>query len=297
MAIGYLHVEIVHAGGDSSAVGLSAYIARDQRTDLTTGEHYSFSHLGDLVATGRLVPAEVPAWAQDGEALWNRAIQAELTKDRQTGEIRFKKGAQTAKHFVLALPQECSDAEREQLTTDWLETTFGGKGVALEWAIHRPDEDSDNHHAHIIVSTRYLGPEGFGKKARELNPQFATAKGKHFVSEQDHWERQWTAFQNTWFTEHGIELEVDPFKLVPERIEGKARFIEGAENVAENAERMAAAREAILDPEVLLMAVTERAATFTRQDLKRHLKVNGVVGAEAGNRKLWWRYAPDRAAA
>ena len=282
MAIGFARMELVKAGSGSSAVGLSSYITRSARTDQVNGDGFNFSHKADeLVSTGILLPEGSPDWAKDGATLWNRATEAELTVDRKTGATRFKVNAQIAKHFVLALPKELSDEERIALTQKFAREQFSERGVAVEWAIHRPDEDSTNDHAHLIVSTRRLEPKGFGKKARELNPGFATKDGRHFLSEQDHWEHKWTEFQNQFFRENGIDLEVDPFKLIPEETRGKARFVAEAEKGSQNADRKAAAAIAIREAGTLLEAATERAASFTRQDLKRILKVHGVVGAEA----------------
>jgi Ti-type conjugative transfer relaxase TraA len=275
-------MEVVKAGSGSSAVGLSTYITRGARTDQTNGDSFNFQHKeGELVATGTSLPDGSPEWAKNGETLWNRATTAELTIDRRTRETRFKKNAQIAKHYVFALPKEITDEERIELTENLARELFSDEGVAVEWAIHRPDEDSSNDHAHLLVSTRRLGAKGFGTKARELNPGFSTKDGRHFLSEQQHWEHRWTEFQNRFFREKGIELEVDPFKVIPETTKGKSRFVAEAEKVAENADRKSAAAIAIQEVEVLLDAATERAATFTRQDLKRVLKVHGVVGADA----------------
>lgn len=287
LAIGFARVEVVKAGAGSSAVGLSSYIARDEREDQTISTNYSFGQMrADLVSRGVLVPAGAPSWATNGERLWNKATEAELTTDRKTKEVRFKTDAQIAKHMVLALPKELTDAEREDLTTQFAREQFSDKGVAVEWAIHRPDGESENWHAHLIVSTRRLEADGFGKKARDLNPQFRTnAAGKRFVNEQDHWELRWTQAQNAFFLAHGIDMKVDPMKAgdaAGQHIGPVWHRKDGSEKQDAAEADAITARQAVRDdPAQVLAMITSRQATFTRQDLKRALRSFDIEGAEA----------------
>src|SRR3546814_12033370 len=47
----------------------------------------------------------------------------------------------------------------------------GRHGVAVDVAIHAPGREGDhrNHHAHLLTTTRHIGPEGLGAKTRELD--------------------------------------------------------------------------------------------------------------------------------
>jgi hypothetical protein len=115
MACRFVHCEIVKAGAGSSATGLSAYIARDARID-QTGERFNFKHRSDeLESAGLIMPAGAPEWAGDAARIWREAERAEQTVDRSTGETRWKKGGQVAKHFTIALPREGSDIQRREL--------------------------------------------------------------------------------------------------------------------------------------------------------------------------------------
>src|SRR3546814_16344764 len=44
-------------------------------------------------------------------------------------------------------------------------------GVAVDVSIHAPGRDGDqrNHHAHLLTTTRRLGPEGLWEQTRELD--------------------------------------------------------------------------------------------------------------------------------
>lgn len=62
MAIEFARVEVVHAGPGSSAVGLSAYISREVRTNELTGQVYDFrEQSNDVVAKGIALPEKAPA--------------------------------------------------------------------------------------------------------------------------------------------------------------------------------------------------------------------------------------------
>ena len=278
MAIGTVTVS-VHRAGAGSAVGLSAYIARDQRMDSVTGEHFSFeSRRDELVARGLVLPKDAPAWASDPEQLWTKATEKQLTKDRKTGEIRFKENAQVVKSFVFALPMELSREENVRLAQDAVKEWFADKGVAAEWALH----DDGKPHLHVIVSTNELTADGFGKKARHMNPSFATKKGERFVSEEDHNNTRWRDFQDKWFADNGIDLKVDAYKLKPERTLGAAAHIENSELANQNADELETQKAAIEEnPALILEKVTERAAKFDRRDVLKALKVHSIVGEKA----------------
>jgi len=278
MAIGTVTVS-VHRAGAGSAVGLSAYISRDQRTDAVTGEHFSFeSRKDELIARGLVLPTDAPAWASDPEQLWTKATEKQLTKDRKTGEIRFKENAQVVKSFVFALPMELSREENVRLAQDAVKEWFADKGVAAEWALH----DDGKPHLHVIVSTNELTADGFGKKARHMNPSFATKKGERFVSEEDHNNTRWRDFQDKWFADNGIDLKVDAYKLKPERTLGAAAHIANSELAKQNADELEAQKAAIEEnPALILDKVTERSAKFDRRDVLKALKVHDIVGEQA----------------
>src|SRR5215203_2236848 len=115
MAIEFARVEVVHAGPGSSAVGLSAYISREVRTNALTGQVYAFrEQAADVVANGIALPTKVPLWAKEatsGEQIWNEAERAELLKDGS----RLRANAQLAKHVILAMPAGLAEADQVAL--------------------------------------------------------------------------------------------------------------------------------------------------------------------------------------
>ena len=282
MANCFINCEIIHAEAGSSAVGLSAYLSRSQRTDYHTDEPFSFQQKPGLVSRGIIVPDDAPAWAEDGEKLWNAAQSADTTIDRRTKETRYCKNAQIAKHYVIALPKEISHEMREKLLIDFTKFHFGNAGVAVEWAIHEPDEENNNHHAHVLVSTRYLSESGFGKKARELNPDFGNRRDKNgerfsAVTTGNSWPDKWADYQNLWFCENGIDLEVDAKKLVREPHKGKAAHIEDGEinDVADEA-KIESCEVARAHPELVFQRLLEKSPTITKQQMRKAFEKEGI---------------------
>lgn len=280
MAIEFARVEILHAGS-KSAPAKSAYIGRSKARDWQSGESYNFERQGGLIDSGFVLPADAPEWAADMDRLWNEAQEAEYTTDRKTGERRLKSYGrqkdgsagrpQVARDISLALPRELSDEQNRQLLTEFIDQKFGKSNVAVQWAIHR-DDANHNPHAHLLVSTRRLTARGFGTKARELNPDFLAGG----VIRPDHFARQWAEFQNEFFISRGMELRVDPTRIVASRHNGPARYIEDSRRQIENGQLTAEALEKARDPEKLLEHLTSRRATFSERDVDWHLKKVGL---------------------
>ncbi len=274
----FLRCEMVRAEAGGSVVGLAAYIARARRYD-HSGSVFNFAHrAGELVATGFLLPEGAPDWASDPAAVWREAERAEQTIDRHNGERRWKTGAQLARHMTIALPREVTAAQRQAMLLAFIAAEIQPQrhGVVLEWAIHA---DDNNPHAHLLISTRCLSETGFGKKARAMNPGFASRGKVHFVSDGDDWDKRWASFQTEYFAREGIAAVVRERQAMAEahytrgQIRTGAVFGERAAIATANAE-VAAVR--LSDPEVILETLTAHKAVFTARDLRRALDASGL---------------------
>ena len=282
MAICFARQTVVHAEGGSSAVGLAAYVLRTAMTEEIAGRAYDFRKHGgdghDLVHAEVLLPEGAPAAYADAAALWNGATMAELTVDRKTGELRYKRGAQLAWHMILAVPKELTAEESAALVRRFVEERFGAAGVAVQWALH---DDPVNPHAHLLVSTRRLSAEGWGKKAREIAPEVRSRHGMAFVAgdERGALVAAWEDFQNAWFREQGIDLHVDPKLAVRDTHVGIARQAD-SERAALSAEAQAEAAERMRDPAELLAAAGRMRSVWTGTELARLARRNGLPEEE-----------------
>jgi len=87
--------------------------------------------------------------------------------------------------------------------------------VAVDVAVHAPGDEGDsrNHHAHVLTSTRRLGPDGFGEKARELDdlktgPEIVTA-----------WRARWAELVNAALERAGRSERIDHRSLEAQGVE------------------------------------------------------------------------------
>ena len=204
MAIYHLSVKTISRSAGRSATAAAAYRAGVEITDERTGEIHDYTRKGGVESAELVLPAGAPEWAADRAALWNAAEQAET-----------RKNSTVAREFEIALPEELSPAERARLARDFARELVERHGCAADVCIHAPGKDGDdrNHHAHILLTTRRLGPEGLTEKTRELDDQ---KTGSKLVTQ---WRERFAALTNERLRENGIEARVDHRTLEAQGIE------------------------------------------------------------------------------
>lgn len=204
MAIYHLSVKAVSRSTGRSATAAAAYRAGCEIVDERTGAIHDYRRKGGVESAGLVLPAGAPEWAADRAALWNAAEQAEA-----------RKNSTVAREFEIALPAELSYAEQERLAHDFAREIVERHGCAADVAIHAPGKEGDNrnHHAHILLSTRRLTPEGFAEKTRELDD----AK----TGEVMRWRERFAELQNERLRENGIEACVDHRSLEAQGIDNR----------------------------------------------------------------------------
>ena len=198
MAIYHLSVKTVSRSAGRSATAAAAYRAGVAITDDRTGEIHDYTRKGGVESADLVLPAGAPEWSSNRSALWNAAEQAET-----------RKNSTVAREFEIALPDELSPAERQRLARDLAREIVNRHGCVADVAIHSPGKEGDNrnHHAHILLSTRRLGPEGFTEKTRELDDQ---KTGPQIVTQ---WRERFASLQNERLRDAGIDARVDHRRL------------------------------------------------------------------------------------
>ena len=192
MAIYHLSVKTISRSAGRSATAAAAYRAGVEIADARTGEVHDYRRKGGVVHSELVLPVGAPEWAQDRAALWNAAEAAEV-----------RKNSTVAREFEIALPTELSEEGRLALAVDLAREIVARHGCAVDVAIHEPgrDGDSRNHHAHLLLSTRRLGPDGFTDKTRELDQRQS--------GEVDYWRSRFAELQNERLMEAGLSARVD----------------------------------------------------------------------------------------
>ena len=207
MAIYHLSVKTISRSAGRSATAAAAYRAGVEITDERTGEIHDYTRKGGVESAALILPDNAPEWARDRAQLWNAAEQAEK-----------RKNSTVAREFEIALPAELSPEQREKLAHDFARELVKRHGCAADVAIHAPGKEGDNrnHHAHTLLTTRRLEPDGFGEKTRELDDQ---KTGKVLVTE---WRERFATLQNERLREAGHSVQVDHRSLEAQGIEREA---------------------------------------------------------------------------
>src|SRR3546814_505036 len=202
MASFHLAVKAIGRSAGRSATAAAAYRAGVEITDERTGLVHDYTRKQGVEHSELMLPTDAPEWAADRERLWNAAELAET-----------RKNATVAREYEIALPVELSADERRELALGLAREISERHGVAVDVSIHAPGREGDqrNHHAHLLTTTRRLGPEGLGEKTRELDQKRS--------GEVERWRERWAEMQN-----RALELA-----NVPDRVDHRSHQRQGIE--------------------------------------------------------------------
>jgi len=288
MAIYHFSAKVVSRSNGSSAVASAAYRAAERLTDERLGRDHDFTNKAGVVHSEIMLPQGAPERLADRETLWN-AVEA--------GEVR--KDAQLARDVEFAIPREMNEADGIALARDFVAREFVARGMIADLNVHwdKAADGSPKPHAHVMLSMREVGPDGFGQKDRDWN-------SKELLQE---WRVGWADHVNTRMAELGLEARIDHRTLEAQGIPLESQHKIGAAGsrragAGEDAERaddhMRIAREngekIIADPAIALNAITHSQATFTMRDLAqfafRHSdgkdQFDGVMASVRGSPEL-----------
>ena len=160
MASYHLSVKTVSRATGRSAPAAAAYRTASLIENERDGVTHDYTRRGGVDGPAFIVAPAGADWAQDRSALWNAVEAAEARKD-----------AKVAREYELALPHELDRDGRRALAAGFARAVVDRFGVAADVAIHAPGQEGDqrNWHAHVLTTTRVVGPEGLGAKTRELD--------------------------------------------------------------------------------------------------------------------------------
>jgi Ti-type conjugative transfer relaxase TraA len=207
---GHYHCQIKAVGRATgrSAVAAAAYRAAEVLHDERTGLTHHYGERSGVVESFIVLPANAPTWASDREKLWN-AVEARTTA----------KNGRLATELEIGLPHELTAAQRRELIGNFARSLSDRYNVAIDVAIHGPGKGGDNrnHHAHVMISHRELGPDGFGEICnarlieRKVKGQMKPVEIAGFTASGDvvmlkqHWEKM----ANAAYEAAGLDVRID----------------------------------------------------------------------------------------
>ncbi len=261
MAIYHFSVKLISRANGSSALASAAYRSASRLYDQRLDRHHDFSNKAGVVHSEVILPDGASEHLSDRETLWNEVEAAELRKD-----------AQLAREIEFAIPRELSPEMGIDLARSFVRAEFVERGMIADLNVHW-DAGADGEakpHAHVMLTTREVGTDGFGKKNRDWNRTELLEK----------WRERWAECANQRMAELDIDARIDhrsleaqgidlepQHKIGPAALRMAAQGLE-LERVDEHREIARSNGEKIIaQPRIALDAITRTQATFTTRDL------------------------------
>lgn len=261
MAIYHFSAKVISRASGSSAVAAAAYRSASRLPDERLGRAHDFSNKAGVVHSEILSPDGTPDRLLDRSTLWNEVEAVEVRKD-----------AQLSREVEFALPRELNQAEGIRLAREFVNDEFVSRGMVADLNLHW-DIGTDGQpkpHAHVMLTMREVGDEGFGPKVRDWNS----------TSLLEHWREAWGEHVNGRLAELDIDARVDHGSLEAQGIDLEPQHKIGpaasrmagqglaSERLAEHQQIARNNGEKLLkNPALALDAITHGQATFTTRDL------------------------------
>ena len=207
MATYFLHVKIFSRGRGSKATKAAAYRAGERIRDERSSAVFDHTGREDVAHAEIILPAGVAeqpemAWARDRSILWNAADHA----GRQWN-------SRVAREVLVFVPPEMLPAQRVDLVRAFSRELSDRYGAAVDFSLHMPRAHADarHHHAHLLMTTRQVGPGGLGARTSlELSGTERHAQGFGPSRDELLWMRErWAQVTNEALREAGLTGRVD----------------------------------------------------------------------------------------
>ena len=271
MAIYHLRATMISRSAGRSATGAAAYRSGERIHDERTGLSFDYRARSGVEHVEILAPEGSPDWIQDRATLWN-AVEAAETR----------KNSQVAREIRVALPAELDHAQRVELVREFCQREFVARGMVADIALHAPGREGDerNHHAHILLTTREIGPEGFTIKNRDWN-------AKELLED---WREAWARDSNHALERCGHEARIDHRTLEVQREEALERSVEArelgdeAEALRETVRAMELDRAPLPQLSVGAWQMKERGIEVAAVQLWREVKAQALEVARVAER-------------
>jgi ATP-dependent exoDNAse (exonuclease V) alpha subunit len=200
MALYYFSARMISRANGSSALASAAYRSVSRLHDQRLDRPHDFSNKAGVVHSEVLLPDGAPDHLGDRETLWNEVEAVEKRID-----------AQLAREIEFAIPRELSKEQGIALARDFVRDEFVSRGMVADLNVHW-DVGADGlakSHAHVMLTTREIGEDGFDAKNHDWTRTDLLEK----------WRERWAEQVNTRLTELDIDARVDHRSLEAQGID------------------------------------------------------------------------------
>lgn len=191
MANFHLEFKNISRGQGRSVTKAANYISGEKLHDEYNGETY-YNRRQDILHREIFQPAFAPPGFYDLQKLCEEIDRVENRYD-----------ARTAREFKGSLPNELPLHEIIRIVREYVALNFTDQGLCAITAIHEGKNENEpaknNPHVHILVPTRFVGPDGFSKKKDRAHNHTKYA---------GIWREQWALVQNRAYERNGLEIRV-----------------------------------------------------------------------------------------
>lgn len=205
MAIYHYSANMISRSSGRSSVGAAAYRAGELIKNERDGVTHDYTRKTGIEYSEIMLPENAPQEYQNRATLWNAVEKAEKRKD-----------AQTAREIDVALPAEFSREEQIKILQEYAKDNFINRGMIADICIH--DKGDGNPHAHIMLTTREVNPDGFGSKERAWND-------RELLND---WREQWAVVCNREFEKKNLPERIDNRTLQAQGIDREPTIHKGA---------------------------------------------------------------------
>ena len=212
MAIYHFSVKTVARSAGRSATASIAYRAAEKIYCEREGKEHDYSRKTGVEHKEIFLPDGAPSYLKNREKLWNEVEQRET-----------RKNSTVAREFEIAFPSELNQEQRLAMLEELCSNIVERHQVAVDACIHAPHTESGsdgrNYHAHILMSTRKLTPEGFTDKTRELDQRHS--------GEIEYWREHFADICNSHLELAGHATRVDHRSYKDQEVGLEATLHEG----------------------------------------------------------------------
>jgi ATP-dependent exoDNAse (exonuclease V) alpha subunit len=197
MALYSLSVKNISRGKGYSVIAAAAYRSGERLEDRYYGKTHDYTEKHGIVHRQILLPQTAPREYFDRETLWNAV---EMTERRSNSRL--------AKEVRVALPRELTLEDNVRTVEGFVIDNFIKIGMCADVTIH--DKGDGNPHAHILLTTRPVTPEGFkGNKERSWDTKPVLVQ----------WRKEWADCQNREYERHGLTFRIDHRSLIEQGLD------------------------------------------------------------------------------
>ncbi|SFG37616.1 MobA/MobL family protein [Novosphingobium sp. CF614] len=151
-------MKVISRASGRSAAAAAAYRSADRLHDERLDRDHDFTNKSGVVHSEILLPDGAPERLGDRATLWNEVEATEKRKD-----------AQLAREVEFSIPREMTKAQGIELARDFTQAEFVERGMIADLNVHW-DIGADGQpkpHAHVMLTMREVGEEGFSAKVRD----------------------------------------------------------------------------------------------------------------------------------